>query len=93
MTKPKEELLEEAKLRYPINTKFKVVHHPEVERTVYSHNSVKNNFVHASDGLHINLLIDTTDTASVYFNGKWAEITHYVIPEKWCVKVNSSYKD
>lgn len=77
----KNALLEEAKRRYPIGTKFKIVHCPENIRKVTSHEKHDNTFVKASDGLHINFISDLIEgekssciSASVYFNGKWAEI-------------------
>ena len=77
----KDALLEEAKRRYPIGTKFKVVHSPKNIRKVISHEKHSNTFVTASDGLHINLISELIEgeksiciSASVYFNGKWAEI-------------------
>lgn len=74
----KEELLEEAKRRYPIGTKFKIAHKPEKICTVLNHELHKATFVGNKD-LHINLIIneeerEDTNSASVYSNGKWAEI-------------------
>ena len=80
----KDALLEEAKRRYPVGTKFKVVHCPENIRKVTSHEKHDDTFVKASDGLHINFISDLIEggkssciSASVYFNGKWAEIVEY----------------
>ena len=77
----KDALLEEAKRRYPVGTKFKIVHCPENIRKVTSHEKHDNTFVTASDGLHINFISDLIEgeessciSASVYFNGNWAEI-------------------
>lgn len=76
----KEELLQEAKLRYPVGTKFKVVHQPDKIRTVKSHNYFDNTFVGYGRDVAINLLIQEiggTIGATVYYNGKWAEIIEH----------------
>ena len=98
----KDALLEEAKRRYPVGTKFKVVHSPEAIRKVTSHEKHDDTFVKASDGLHINFISDLIEggkssciSASVYFNGKWAEIVEepkvetkeeFVLPEYWFLR-------
>ena len=102
----KDALLEEAKRRYPVGTKFKVVHSPEAIRKVTSHEKHDDTFVQASDGLHINFISDLIEggkssciSASVYFNGKWAEIVEEPKVEakfekgKWYeLKYNFKYK-
>ncbi len=71
----KELLFEEAKLKYPIGTKFKVVHKPNTICTVKSHEKHDRLFINGS----VNLLVNencypATNSASVYYDGKWAEI-------------------
>ena len=81
----KKQLLEEAKRRFPIGTKFKVVHLPHEIRTVKSHDYYINTFVKKA----INLLIcekDSCEGASVYNEGKWAEIVSY--PEGYIPETN-----
>jgi hypothetical protein len=77
----KKELLEEAKKRYPVGTRYKIVHMPEVIREVTSHDLHETTFVNSSNRLHINLLSkhisgedSRCEAASVYFNGQWATI-------------------
>ncbi len=66
-------IFEEAKKRYPIGTKFKVVHNNS-RCTVLSHDNHKYMFVNG----HINLLVEeivgSCISATVYRNGNWAEI-------------------
>ncbi len=73
-------LLEEAKTKYPIGTRFRVVHIPEIICTVESHDYFDKTFLYnAKDDIqHINFLVekrdDGTTSASVWAGGKWAEI-------------------
>ena len=76
----KQELLSEAKRRYPVGCKFEVVHRKGTIWQVTSHSTHDDTFVN-NRGLHINLLgkcikgeDDGCISASVYFNGAWAEI-------------------
>lgn len=72
-----EELLAEAKRRYPVGTIFRVAHIIDKICTIKDHKYEKNTFVNNSSGLHINFLINEIDDCnmgSVYFNGEWAEI-------------------
>lgn len=67
------DLLEEAKKRYPIGTKFKVVHSPNIIATVKNHNQyefVKHNLINFFTVEKYN----ECEGASVYDNGNWAEI-------------------
>jgi hypothetical protein len=71
-------LFKEAKERYPVGTKFRIAHEPSKIVTVKSHDQHINTFIE-NKGLHINLKIEEhansdANSASVYFNGKWAEI-------------------
>lgn len=77
-------LWQEAISRYPVGCKFRVVHKPDMIYTVASHKPHPNRFVESSTGLHVNLLREITAgeekaraSASVYFNGQWAEIVSY----------------
>lgn len=69
----KEELLTEAKKRYPVGTKFLSVHTGN-ERTVKSHEQYENTFVNDS----VNFLVvnpsEWCNGASVYSEGQWAKI-------------------
>lgn len=69
------ELVEEAKHRYPVGTRFRVAHYPDVElpETVLSHD-VHKFLVVVSDMVHINFLVESGGSASVYAGGKWATI-------------------
>jgi hypothetical protein len=75
------ELLKEAKRRYPIGTKFRIVHSPDIVCEVKNHEPYP---VH--DEKFINFYITNAivgcEGASVYKDGKWAEIISlgYVIP-------------
>ena len=75
------ELLEEAKIRYPIGTVFKVVHIPTNVCEVKNHEPYP---VHDEKciNFYITNPIGGCEGASVYKNGKWAEIISlgYVIP-------------
>lgn len=69
----KESLFEEAKRRYPVGTKFKVVHQPSHICTVSSHDKYEK----TTYSNHINLLVSDSNNsrgATVYMDGKWAEI-------------------
>lgn len=78
----KEGLLEEAKRRYPIGTKFKLPHLTGKYCTVKSHDLYDLTFSNRSTGniakeLAINLLIKENEDClggMVYLDGKWAEI-------------------
>ncbi len=77
---PLPELWKETKERYPIGTEFIVPHSQDIVCKVKSHDEHKDMFVY-NGGLHINLLREEDsdsdsdcDSASVYFEGKWAEI-------------------
>jgi hypothetical protein len=70
-------LLEEAIKKYPIGTKFRVAHRPSEIKTVSSHTYHTDTFVE-NRGLHINFLVkEERGGASVYYDGKWAEIVEY----------------
>lgn len=72
VTKQTNNLLEEAKRRYPVGTKFRVVHEPNVICTVENHET----YPYLTDTL-INLyIIEKYDSpgATVYKDGKWAKI-------------------
>lgn len=71
----KEQILEIAKEKYPIGTKFRVAHKPEIICRIVSHGfSEYNTFIENNPlDLHVNLKSDI-GYASVYYNGKWAEI-------------------
>lgn len=77
-------LLEEAKRRYPIGTKFRIAHIPNEIRIVKSHKDHKDIFIFNNEALHINLLVEKNkeglDAGSVYANGQWAEIVS--LPEQ-----------
>ena len=86
-------LLEQAKLRYPIGTKFKVACQPHVICTVLNHNTY-----HFQTSEICNLYVEEQNYgikgATVYYNGKWAEIVEdFVLPEKWCVEVNEELRN
>jgi hypothetical protein len=70
----KDELLEEAKRRYPVGTEFRVAHNHSYIRLVTGHRKYKDTFY----GTHINLICKPTGDgckgASVYTDGVWAEI-------------------
>ena len=81
-------LLEQAKLKYPIGTKFKVACQPHVICTVLNHDTY-----HFQTSEICNLYVEEQNYgvkgATVYYKGKWAEIVDdFVLPEKWCVEVN-----
>jgi len=80
------DLLEEAKLRYPIGTRFNAPRGAGANYQVLPSDLFKQN----SDGA---ICIRTSGNGTVYFDGKWAKIIEYKIPDKWCIKVNSSYND
>jgi hypothetical protein len=86
--KSKEELLlEEAKLKYPVGTKFRVVHQSGNIYTVKSHEKHINTFVKERSSLHINFIVveisdSDTNSASVYANGEWAKIITEEKPEE-----------
>lgn len=73
-----EELLAEAKRRYPVGTQFKVAHQPYRSEIVLSHDNHNNLFIINYKGeVHINFLVESRvnrDCASVYGENKWAEI-------------------
>jgi len=84
-------LLEEAKLRYPVGTKFRVAHLPNNICVVKNHEE----YPYVKD--HINFYIvepmHGCYAGSVYADGKWAEIIDdFVLPEKWCIK-QSTHKE
>jgi hypothetical protein len=71
----KEQILEIAKGKYPIGTDFRVAHKPETICRVVSHDfSEYQTFIKNGPlDLHVNLK-SNLGYASVYYNGKWAEI-------------------
>lgn len=75
------ELLEEAKRRYPIGTVFRVVHLPDNVCEVKNHDPYP---VHDENyiNFYINKPLLDCEGACVYQYGKWAEIISlgYVIP-------------
>lgn len=86
-------LLEEAKIRYPIGTVF------SNKNLGYNCTNIKirNSLFH--EGGHNTIWLSDggaereTGIFTLYERGQWAEVTDYAIPEKWCVKVNSSHLD
>lgn len=72
-----EYLLQVAKEKYPVGTRFRVVHNPQTICTVKSHDRHINTFVN-NNGLVINFIKEEYDmncnSASVYWNGKWADV-------------------
>ena len=96
MKSNKEILLEEAKKRYPIGTKFEIAHKPGEFRTVKSHELHKDTFC-GTNKLSINFLTEGVNEckgASVYYNGKWAKIVEkaFVLPQNWYIKItNDNY--
>lgn len=86
---PKQELslLEQAKSRYPIGTKFRVAHLPHIICKVKDHE----NYYFQTDeiiNLNIEVPIDGCFGGCVYYKGKWAEIVDdFVLPEKWYIKL------
>lgn len=75
----KEELLAEAKRKYPVGTKYKVVHMPSCVKTVLSHDNFDLTFIYngAATNLGINFLTKEQNNGKggiVYLDGKWAEI-------------------
>lgn len=80
--------IEEAKLRYPVGTIFSNIN------LGYTCENVKVTGVYykKKDDNSISLEIGNADRAgsfTVYQDEKWAKITHYAIPEKWCVKITT----
>ena len=75
------ELLEEAKRRYPVGTIFRVVHNPTNVCEVKNHERYP---VHNESFINFYIVnpIEGCEGASVYKDGKWAEIISlgYVIP-------------
>lgn len=79
-------LLEQAKLKYPIGTKFKVACQPHVICTVLNHDT----YYFQTEEI-CNLYVEEqnygVNGATVYYKGKWAEIVDdFKLPENWCVK-------
>ena len=79
---PKKELslLEQAKLKYPIGTKFKNAFRGrnDSEKIFTVESEIK--YMHQYIGVH-------TDNQWLYYGGKWAEIIDdFVLPEKWQIK-------
>lgn len=93
---PKQELslLEQAKLRYPIGTKFRVVHSSHIICKVKDH---ENYHFQTNDVINLNIEkpIDGCFGGSVYYKGEWAEIVEdFVLPKKWCIKrTPDNYKE
>ena len=86
-------LLEQAKLKYPIGTKFKVACQPHVICTVLNHDT----YYFQTEEI-CNLYVEGqnygVNGATVYYKGKWAEIVDdFVLPEKWCVEVNEELRN
>ena len=86
-------LLEQAKLRYPIGTKFKVACQPHVICTVLNHDTY-----HFQTSEICNLYVEEqnygVNGATVYYKGKWAEIVDdFVLPENWYIKVTDDNKE
>ncbi len=85
--KCKDILFEEACKRYSVGSKFKIVHMPYQIETVLDHSKYENTFVEGKDGTYaLNLKVlnhfKYHELASVWYNGKWAEI----IEEKQTIK-------
>lgn len=89
---PNETLLDKAKRLYPIGTKFRVVHTPKTICEVKDHDLYR---YQTDDICNLNIVtpVGNCRGGSVYYYGKWAEIIeevdNFVLPEKWCVEVNS----
>ena len=88
-----EQLLDIAKNKYPVGTKFRIAHIPDAIRTVKSHEKHKYMFYEIDDErLHLNFLTEENpkddNCASVYstVNG-WAEVVEYTqLPETFGIR-------
>jgi len=80
-----DELLRKARIRYPVGTKFKIVHMPKHIVEVKNHDPYP---VHDENyiNFYINKPLLDCEGACVYQYGKWAEIIS--LPETKTVKVN-----
>lgn len=66
-----QDLIEEAKLRYPIGTKFKLVHVTGQQSTVKHHNiKHRDNYLSLGSGCKESNFY----TETLYYDGRWAEI-------------------
>lgn len=79
--KSKEDLLKEAKRRYPVGTKYKCANGSTVKDI---------STVEASDTIrYFNIISDNIDImykGYLYYNGRWAEIVEESKPEEWTPK-------
>ena len=82
-------LLEQAKLKYPIGTKFKVVHLSTMILTVKNHED----YYFQTDkivNLNVEENINGCTGGSVYYKGKWAEIVEdFKLPEAWWITIKN----
>lgn len=92
------DLLEEAKLRYPRGSKIIGINTKDIKQNINCGKEItldgtfylqkKNEHVYrSSDAIY------ASPNVYVYSQETWAKIIEYKIPDKWCVKVNSSYND
>lgn len=90
-----DDLLSEAKRRYPIGTVFKAPDNNKIY-TVESFDSVEKNGWHKEGLLIVNVKECSGVGQYLCHNNKWAEIIStptFTLPEKWCVKVHILNKD
>ncbi len=82
-------LLEQAKLKYPIGTKFKVVHLPNLILTVKNHEDY---YFQTDEIVNLNVEenINGCTGGSVYRKGQWAEIIDdFKLPETWWITIEN----
>ena len=91
-------LIKEAKERYKVGDRFRVVHDPIEICTIESFDLHDDTIIINPDGSwHFNLLItdaESADSATVCHNGKWAEkvVTKYLADESQVLKLEP-YED